>query len=74
VLAWLGFLSLFAGAGSDVIAAAAREAGAGVESTVRLTEAAEAMGSSVTAGVVFVAGHILGTVLLGIALWGVIPR
>jgi hypothetical protein len=74
VLAWLGFLSLFAGAGADTIAAAARDAGVGVEPTVRLADAAEALGPSATAGLVFVAGHILGTVLLGIALWRVIPR
>jgi len=73
-LAWLGFLSLFAGAGGDTIAAAAREAGVGVEPTVRLADAAEALSPSATAGAVFVVGHILGTVLLGIALWRVIPR
>jgi hypothetical protein len=73
-LAWLGFLSLFAAAGSDVIAAAAREAGAPVEPTVRLVEAAEALAPSAAAVGVFVAGHILGAVLLGIALWRVIPR
>ncbi|SDX67747.1 hypothetical protein SAMN05660209_01056 [Geodermatophilus africanus] len=73
-LAWLGFLSLFAGAGGDTIAAAAREAGVGVEPTVQLAEAAEALVTSATAGAVFVVGHILGTVLLGVALWRVIPR
>ena len=73
-LAWLGFLSLFAGAGGDTIAAAAREAGMGVEPTVRLADAAEALAPSATAGLVFVVGHILGTILLGVALWRVIPR
>jgi hypothetical protein len=53
----LCLLSLSTGAGGDTIAAAAREAGVGVEPTVGLADAAEALGPSARAGLVFVTNH-----------------
>ena len=73
-LAWLGFLSLFAVFGSDAAALAAHQAGSSPDLVVRLITAADTLPPFQIATIVFVAGHILGCVLLGIALWRVIPR
>lgn len=72
-VAWVGFLSLFAIDGVDQLALAAAGADVGVPSVVALSVAMQAVPPGMVGALVFVAGHILGAVLLGIALWRVIP-
>ncbi|MHA6782892.1 hypothetical protein ACVGOW_18130 [Pseudonocardia saturnea] len=73
VFAWLGFLSLFAAHGVDATALAAAGAGVPAETVVALETAAGAIPVLALPGTVFVIGHILGAVLLAVALRGVIP-
>ncbi|WP_143029908.1 hypothetical protein [Pseudonocardia oroxyli] len=69
-LTWVGYASLFWLAAPDQLAAA------GLPPT-EVAAAAEGIGAhptqSVAAGA-FVIGHIVGTVLLGVALWRAVPR
>ncbi|MCY7342446.1 MAG: hypothetical protein LH603_11530 [Pseudonocardia sp.] len=74
VVAWAGFLSLFLAVGVDQLAPAAAEAGLTMEQTVALDGALTAQPTANLALMVFLIGHVLGAVLLGIALWGSIPR
>ncbi|MGW6199705.1 hypothetical protein ACWF0M_26380 [Kribbella sp. NPDC055110] len=62
-----GYLSLPVAASSDVFAWSAGTAGLDQASITRVAEVTH--GSTDLAGVVFVVGHVLGTILLGIAMW-----
>jgi hypothetical protein len=74
VVAWVGFTSLFASVAiGDYLAQAAPSTGTPTATTAALLDAANALPATSTASVVFVVGHILGGILLGIALWRVIP-
>lgn len=72
--AWIGFLTVFALSGTDQIALAASEAGLPVSTAVTVSTAAEALPPGMVGAAVFVIGHILGAILLGVALWRVIPK
>jgi len=69
-----GYLSLTWLIGSDLLVWAGAQAGMDSATLVRLYETAHPT-SAIAAGV-FVAGHVVGTVLLGIALWrsAAVPR
>lgn len=70
VLAVAGYSSLFIGVlPPDAAALAAVQAGVDSTTTGRILDEMTAHPSAAVALVLFVAGHILGTVLLGIALW-----
>lgn len=73
-LSWIGFMSLFFLLGTDQVAQAAGDAGVPVPTAVALVEAINGHPTASVAGLAFVVGHILGAVLLGVALWSVIPR
>lgn len=74
VVAWVGFSSLFASVAiGDYLAQAAPTAGTPTSATAALLDAVNALPATATASIVFVIGHILGGILLGIALWRVIP-
>ncbi|RZT86065.1 hypothetical protein EV383_2953 [Pseudonocardia sediminis] len=74
VLSWVGFTSLFWVTASDQLVLAAPRAGVAPGTVAALSGALDANPTAVVASLLFVGGHILGTVLLGIALWRVIPR
>lgn len=74
VLAWLGFTSLAFLVASDVATLAGVTAGLPAAAVVAVTAAVDGSAAASVAVGTFVVGHILGTVLLGIALWRVIPR
>lgn len=74
VVAWIGFLCLFGALGIDYTAPAAASSGLPLDDLVALDAAMTAHPAASVAIVVFVLGHILGAVLLGVALWRVIPR
>ena len=57
----------------DYLAQAAPTTGTPTSATAALLDAVNALPATATASVVFVAGHILGGILLGIALWPVVP-
>lgn len=73
-LAWLGYTSLFWLAATDQVPLAATATGAPPGTVAALMDAVNAEPTVTVATLVFVAGHILGTVLLGVALWNVLPR
>lgn len=73
-VAWLGFMSLFASVGYDTISFAGTRAGLPVPTVAALGAALDASPVTAVPPVVFVAGHILGVVLLAVALWRVMPR
>lgn len=73
-LAWIGFVSLFWIVATDQLALAGAASGIPSGTVAALTDAVNAEPTVSVATLVFVAGHILGTVLLGIALWRVLPR
>ncbi|TCK22613.1 hypothetical protein [Pseudonocardia endophytica] len=73
-LAWLGFTSLFWLAATDQMPLAGASSGAPPGTVASLMDAVNAEPTVSVASLVFVAGHILGTVLLGVALWKVLPR
>jgi len=73
-LSWIGFMSLFLVIGTDQVAQAAGDADVPVPTAVALIDAIDAHPQASVAGLAFVVGHILGAVLLGVALWRVIPR
>jgi len=74
VVAWVGFSSLFASVAiGDYLAQAAPTAGTPTSTTAALLDAVNVLPATATASIVFVIGHILGGILLGIALWRVIP-
>jgi hypothetical protein len=74
VVAWLGFATLPWTAALDPVPLAAQDAGIAQDASVRLLDALTVVGPGGLEGVVFVVGHVLGTVLLGLALWRVVPR
>lgn len=75
VVAWLGFMSVFtANGGLDAIALAGARAGVPAPVVAALSAALDADPVTAVATTVFVAGHILGAVLLGVALWNAVPR
>lgn len=74
VVSWIGFTSLFFILATDQLALAAPVAGVPTSTVVALGGGIEAHPTAAIAVGVFVAGHILGAVLLGIALWRVVPR
>ncbi|WP_433783085.1 hypothetical protein ACQPX6_24285 [Actinomycetospora sp. CA-101289] len=73
VIAWLAFANLAFLVGPDQIALAGVEAGLPATATSALLDASMAHPVSAVATTVWVIGHILGTVLLGVALWRTIP-
>lgn len=73
-VAWLGFMSLFASIGYDTVTFAGARAGVPVPVVTALGAALDADPVTSVATTVFVAGHILGVILLAGALWNVIPR
>lgn len=75
VLAFLGYASLLAGPGAtDAATLAGPQAGIDNETTARIVEQMVAHPMVGIATGLFVLGHIVGTVLLGIALWRTVPR
>jgi hypothetical protein len=74
VVAWLGFATLPWTAALDPVPLAARDAGIGADASARLLDALAVVGPGGIESAVFVAGHVLGTVLLGLALWRAVPR
>jgi hypothetical protein len=74
VVAWVGFTSLFASVAiGDYLAQAAPTTGTPNSTTAALLDAINALPATATASIVFIVGHILGGILLGIALWRVVP-
>lgn len=74
VVAWVGFTSLFASVAiSDYLAQAAPTTGIPISTTAALLDAINVLPATATASIVFVIGHILGGILLGVALWRVVP-
>lgn len=73
VLAWFAFATLPFLVGPDQIALAGVEAGLPNATTAALLTASVVHPVSTAATVLWVAGHILGLVLLGVALWGAVP-
>ncbi|MDN5861232.1 MAG: hypothetical protein L0H84_21730 [Pseudonocardia sp.] len=71
VVAWLGFTSLFMIVAVDQVALAGREIGTGP--TAAMMDVVAGLSIVSVASTVFVAGHILATVLLGFALWRAVP-
>jgi hypothetical protein len=71
-VAWLGFGSLFLIIAGDQVALAGTALPP--STTGAMIDAIGALPMVSFAATVFVAGHILGTVLLGVALWRAIPR
>ncbi len=71
VVAFAGFMSLFWSmvAGSDNIALGAARIGVSPAATGRLLDSIGAVPALGLASDLFVAGHILGLILLGVALW-----
>jgi hypothetical protein len=74
VIAWLGFATLPWTAVLDPVPLAARDAGLTPDAAARLLDALSVVGPAGLEGAVFVACHVLGTVLLGLALWRAVPR
>jgi hypothetical protein len=72
-LAWVGFTSLAFIVASDVATLAGVTAGLPNATVVAVTTAVDGSATASVALGAFVAGHILGTVLLGVALWRAIP-
>jgi hypothetical protein len=69
VIAWLGFANLAFLITPDQAALAGHEAGLPTTTTAALLSAIDQNPVASTATTLFVAGHILGVVLLGVALW-----
>ncbi|MBN9109250.1 MAG: hypothetical protein J0I34_10735 [Pseudonocardia sp.] len=68
VVAWLGFGSIAVLTGVDQVLAVAPNG------SVALVDAIGAQPAVAAATALFVVGHILGGVLLGIAVWGAVPK
>jgi hypothetical protein len=73
-VAWIGFVSLFAGIGIDQLGLAGVQSHTPMSTMVALSGALDTTPPTSIPGLVFVPGHILGGILLGIALWRVIPK
>lgn len=74
VVSWLGFTSLFWITASDQLMLAGPAAGLDPATTSALIGSMDAHPVSTVAAATFIAGHIIGTVLLGVALWRVLPH
>ena len=74
VIAWVGFSGLAYLVTQDQVARAGFDAGLPTDATAALMSAIDQSAVASTAAALFVTGHILGVVLLGLALWRVIPR
>jgi hypothetical protein len=74
VTAWLGFANLAFLITPDQAAPAGHDAGLPTTTTAALLSAIDQNPVASTATTLFVADHILGVVLLGVALWRVVPR
>jgi hypothetical protein len=74
VIAWVGFANLAYLVTPDQAALGGVDAGLPTAPTAALLTAIAQDPVTSTATALFVAGHIVGTVLLGVALWRVIPR
>jgi hypothetical protein len=74
VVSWIGFTSLFLIVANDQIALAGPAVGAPPSTVAALIGGVQSLPAVSMATEVFVAGHILGTVLLGIAVWPAVPR
>lgn len=68
VVAWLGFGSIAVLTGVDQVLAVAPNGSAA------LIDAINAHPAVTAATILFVVGHILGGILLGVALWGAVPK
>lgn len=73
-VAWIGFMSLFASIAYDWIALAGARAGVPIPTLAALGTALDADPVTAIPLAVFVPGHILGAILLAVALWRVVPR
>jgi hypothetical protein len=73
VIAWLGFANLAFLVTPDQAALAGHEAGLPTATTADLLSVIDQNPVASAATTLFVIGHILGVVLLGVALWRVIP-
>jgi hypothetical protein len=73
VLAWVGCATLPFQISPDQIALAGVEAGLPNAATTALLTSSAAHPTASVATAAFIAGHVLGTVLLGVALWRAIP-
>jgi hypothetical protein len=74
VIAWVGFSNLAFLITPDQAALGGVDAGLPTATTAALLSAIGQSPVAATATALFVAGHILGVVLLGVALWPVIPH
>jgi hypothetical protein len=74
VVSWVGFTSLFLIVANDQIALAGPTVDAPPSTIAALIGGVQSLPAVSVATEVFVAGHILGTVLLGIAVWPAVPR
>jgi hypothetical protein len=74
VIAWLGFASLPWATMLDPLPLAAQDAGIAQDASARLLDVVSVIGPGGLEGTVFLVGHVLGTVLLGVALWWAGPR
>lgn len=74
VVAWVAFASLAFLVTPDLAAQAGADAGLPPATTAAVLTAIESNPVASTALVIYVVGHILGAVLLGLALWRAIPR
>ncbi|HKQ40998.1 MAG TPA: hypothetical protein VJT79_00855, partial [Pseudonocardia sp.] len=74
VIAWVGFSGLAFLVTPDQVARAGVDAGLPTDAIAALMSAIDQSAVASTATGLFVAGHILGVVLLGVALWRAIPR
>src|SRR5689334_13554106 len=74
VIAWVGFSGLAYLVTQDQVARAGFDAGLPTDATAALMSAIDQSAVASTAAALFVTGHILGVVLLGLALWRVVPR
>lgn len=74
VVSWIGFTSLFLIVANDQVALAGPDVGAPPATVAALIGGVQSLPAVAVATEVFVAGHILGTVLLGIAVWPAVPR
>lgn len=73
VVSWLGFVSLFLIVANDQVALAGPALGVPTGTTAAFVGGVQALPAVSVAAAVFVVGHILGTVLLGVALWRAVP-
>lgn len=74
VLSWAGFTSLFWLTATDQLAMAGAATGIRPPVVAELIAGVDTLPVSTVAAAVFVVGHIVGTVLLGLASWRVLPR